>query len=89
MNTDVVPEYRQPQRDETYSVWKKLMIDLRRYMESGLVSDFNSFFAVMKGDDDIRLVFNGTISGLNAALCAPWFCLPSATTHMRIVEKCF
>jgi hypothetical protein len=40
----------------------------------------------MKGDYDIRMVFNGNLSGPNTALWAPWFCLPNATTHMRIVE---
>jgi hypothetical protein len=50
------------------------------------VSALTSFFAVMKGDDDIRMVFNGTLSGLNSALWTPWFCLQNTTTHMRIVE---
>jgi hypothetical protein len=45
-----------------------------------------SFFVIIKGDDDIRMVFGGTLSGLNAALWDPWFCLPNATTHMRTVE---
>jgi hypothetical protein len=73
-------------------VWKRMMKDkvdnvrFRRYVEAVLVSAFTSFFAVMKGDDDIRMVFNGTLSGLNSALWAPWFCLPTATTHMRIFE---
>jgi hypothetical protein len=40
----------------------------------------------MKGDDNIRMVFNGTLSGLNAALWALWFCLQNTTTHMRIVQ---
>jgi hypothetical protein len=40
----------------------------------------------MKGDDDIWMVFNVTLSGINAALWAPWFCFPNATTHMRAVE---
>jgi hypothetical protein len=40
----------------------------------------------MKGDDDICRVFNGTLSGLKATLWALWFCLPNATSHMRIVE---
>jgi hypothetical protein len=89
---DVVPEYRRPQIDEAHPVPKKMMkenlntVRFRRYVESGLVSALTSFFAVTKGDNDIWMVFNGTLSGLNAALWDPWFCLPNATTHMRIVE---
>jgi hypothetical protein len=58
----------------------------RSSVEAGLVSALTSFFAVMKGDGDKRMVFNGTLSGLNSALWDPWFCLLNATTHMRIVK---
>jgi hypothetical protein len=89
---DVVPEYRRPQRDETNPAQKRMMkekiddVPFRRYVESVLVSALTSFFDVMKGEYDIRMVFNGPLSGLNVALWALWFCLPNATTHMRIVE---
>jgi hypothetical protein len=92
LDMDVVQEYRRPQRDETNTVRKRMMkekldtVRFRRYVDAGLVSALTSFFAVMKGDDDIRMVFNRTLSGINSALWAPWFCLPNATTHMRIAE---
>jgi hypothetical protein len=91
LDMDVVPEYRRPQRDEANPVRKRMVkekldtVCFRRYVESLLVSELTSFLVVMKGDDDIRMVFNGTLSGPNAALWDPWFCLPNATTHMRIV----
>jgi hypothetical protein len=78
--------------EEANPVRKRMMkekldtVRFRRSVESGLVSALTSFFAVMRGDDDIRMMFNGTLSGLNAALWAPWFCLPNSTTHKRIVE---
>ena len=50
----------------------------RDYLESGYVSNTVHFFAVPKGDLDIRVVFDGTSSGLNESLWAPNFFLPSA-----------
>ncbi|KAL7561660.1 hypothetical protein ACA910_018550 [Epithemia clementina (nom. ined.)] len=35
------------------------------------------FFSVPKGDSDIRMVYDGTKSGLNECLYAPWFPLPN------------
>ncbi len=32
------------------------------------------------------MVYDGTKSGLNAALWAPWFPLPTAASHLRIVD---
>jgi hypothetical protein len=88
---DDVLEYRRPQRDEANPVRKRMIekldnVRVRRYVEAGLVSALTSFFVFMKGDDDKQMVFNGTLSGLNSALWAPLFCLPTTTTHMRIVK---
>jgi hypothetical protein len=44
------------------------------------------FFDVEKGEDDIRVVFNGTSSGLNDVLSAPWFFLPTMSTMTRTVD---
>jgi hypothetical protein len=40
-------------------------------------------FDVPKGENDIRLVYNGSKSGLNESLWAPWFCLPTVDTMCR------
>jgi hypothetical protein len=45
-----------------------------------------SFFAVPKGDTDMRLVYNSTSSGLNAHLWAPWFALPTICALLRALE---
>jgi len=37
----------------------------RRYVKAGQVKSLTSFFAVPKGEDDIRMVYDGTKSGLN------------------------
>ena len=37
-------------------------------------------FHVPKGQDDIRMVYDGSKSGLNKTLWAPWFALPTVDT---------
>ena len=37
-------------------------------------------FHVPKGDSDVRMVYDGTKLGLNNALYAPWFALPTVDT---------
>ena len=61
----------------------------RRYIVFTIASavlSYISFFYVAKGTDDIRVVFNGTSSLLNAATFAPWFALPTVDSHLRMVE---
>ena len=53
------------------------MLD-RSYLETGSVLSLLHYFAVPKGDSDIRVVYDGTFSGLNDSLWAPNFFLPSA-----------
>jgi len=48
----------------------------------GFVRSLMDFFAVAKGSD-IRLVYNGTSCGLNDALWAPNFWLPTPATAAR------
>jgi len=43
-------------------------------------------FAVDKGLTDIRLVYNRSSCGLKQILLAPWFSLPTITSHLRYVE---
>jgi hypothetical protein len=50
----------------------------RSYLETGFVSNALHFFAVPKGDSDVRVVFDGTSSGLNETLWCPNFYLPTA-----------
>jgi hypothetical protein len=55
----------------------------RRYIEgSSEVHSLISFFAVPKGDEDVRMVYDGTKSGLNNCIWVPRFPLPTVGTHL-------
>jgi hypothetical protein len=64
---------------------KLLVVRNRRYIIPGTVKSLTSLFSVPKGDTDIRLVYDGTKSGLNRAVWAPWFPLPTIEAHLRCV----
>lgn len=68
---------------------QKKIEDIRKkkYLVPGTVASLIRFFGVPKGEDDIRMVYDGTKSGLNDALWAPWFPLPTASTHLKMVES--
>ena len=58
----------------------------RCYLEEGRVSSSLDYFAVPKGDLDVRVVFDGLSCGLNKALWAPNFCLPSASSAIMLLS---
>jgi len=75
-----VPQHRQ-------QVLEKLdVIRSRGYVGEGQVESLICFFAVHKGASDIRMVYDGTRSGLNDVLWAPWFPLPTVNSHLWLVE---
>jgi hypothetical protein len=56
------------------------------YLPSGFVVNLLQYFAVPKGEANIRVVFNGTLScSLNDALWSPNFYLPTARTVGNIL----
>ena len=57
----------------------------QRYVGPGPVDSLTSFFAVPKGEDDVRMVYDGTKSGLNDAIWVPSFPLPTVDTMLRAV----
>ena len=87
------PRYRIPQRnnpDETSRGLEKKKISKvrsRGYIapHAGILS-LTSFFSVPKGPTDIRMVYDGTKSGLNAVLHAPWFSLATVDSMLRSVD---
>mmetsp|Transcript_8332 Transcript_8332/g.12121 ORF Transcript_8332/g.12121 Transcript_8332/m.12121 type:complete len:644 (-) Transcript_8332:24-1955(-) len=87
-----IPKCRIPQRkDKDESVYqgmrKKLEVSIGKgYLEIGLIHSLTSYFAVPKGLDDIRMVYDGTKSGLNDAMFAPWFPLPTVEQLLRVVD---
>ena len=59
-------------------MWAKLQKVIERgYIAPGFVMSLVNYFAVPKGLTDIRMVYDGTKSKLNAAVWAPNFFLPS------------
>ena len=81
---------RQPQKEGLPQLWKKLAKALHRgylqFVSSSSVKNFVDFFHVPKGNDDIRMVLNGTSCGLNDAIFAPNFWLPYAPTMTRLLH---
>jgi hypothetical protein len=56
----------------------------RGYIKPGPIQSLTDFFDVPKGED-VRMVYNGTSSGLNDALWAPSFFLPTANSAGRLL----
>lgn len=84
--------YRIPQADEKDPGSKAQLIEKlqkardRRYISAGKVVSLTAFFGVKKGDDDVRPVYDGSVSGLNDSIWMPRFALPTIQTHLRQVE---
>ncbi len=80
------PQHKVPQRWEPDSevrtrIKTKLEVPvLRKYIAPGLVKSLTSFFSVPKGENDLRMVYDATKSGLNACLWVPSFQLPQSET---------
>jgi hypothetical protein len=58
----------------------------RRYFVYGIIWSLTLFFSVPKGETDIRMVCNGTLSGMNAYFWAPWFALSTIFALLRELE---
>jgi hypothetical protein len=86
------PRYRKAQQDVTDKEIKKKVMEKtekvpdRRYISPGFVSSLTSFFEILKGEDDIHLVYDGSVSGLNITIWVPHFFLPTICTHLRAVD---
>ncbi|KAL7581014.1 hypothetical protein ACA910_005823 [Epithemia clementina (nom. ined.)] len=67
-------------------------LDDERFKEciaAGMCRAMMHFFAVPKGDTDVRIVYDGTKSGLNDCLYAPWFPLPDADALARTLDTAY
>jgi hypothetical protein len=86
------PKHCVTQKDEPYPARKEkirhklLKVLARRYFKYGDVASLPQLFAVVKCDEDIRMVYNSTYSGLNAHLWCPWFALANINTMLRALE---
>jgi len=59
----------------------------RLYIEPGEVTSLTHYFPVLKGEADIRMVYNGTSSGLDDVLWAAHFGLPVVQYTLRSLLK--
>mmetsp|Transcript_17572 Transcript_17572/g.49639 ORF Transcript_17572/g.49639 Transcript_17572/m.49639 type:complete len:1287 (+) Transcript_17572:10428-14288(+) len=88
----VSPSNRRPQRgvdnQETRAKMQEKLdtVRSRRYITPGPVNSLTSFFSVPKGEDDVRMVYDATASGLNDSIWVPSFSLPTINTHLRGVN---
>jgi hypothetical protein len=57
----------------------------RNYIRAGPVYNLTDYSDVPKGESDIRIVHNGTSSGLNEALWAPSLFLPNSDSAARLL----
>jgi len=86
-----VPNWKVRERVERDPVvWRAMRDKLEKVktlgnVQPGTVSSLTSYFSVPKGDSDIRMVYDGTKSGLNDSMWAPWFALPTIENHLRFV----
>jgi hypothetical protein len=91
--TSAKPSYKKSQkgtRDKATraKIIRKLeKVRARRHIGPGFVTSLTSFFAVAKGEDDIRLVYDASVSGLNNTIWVPRFPLPTIHTHLPSVEE--
>lgn len=59
------------------------VIRIRRYITHGNIESCISYFDVPKAITDVRMVYDGTKSGLNDTLWVPRFTLPTVESHLR------
>ena len=72
--------------DHKEKMTKKLVKVVRRgYISTGPVASLTGFFAVPKGDTDIRMVYDATKCGFNDTIWSPTFLLPTIDTTLRQV----
>jgi len=84
---------KSPKKELRSKLLSKILKVLERgYMEicdSTEVSNFIDYFSVPKGESDIRVVYNGSSCGLNNAVWAPNFWLPTAKSMVRVLSYNF
>ena len=76
------PEFATRERSKLFKVLKK------GYLRPVTLDETRSlmhYFSVPKGDNDIRMVYDGSKCGLNAATFAPWFAVPTSNSLERTV----
>ena len=85
---NVKPQRSEPDEGIRQQILQKIQKVIQKgYIAKGEVISLTSYFAVPKGTDDVRLVYDATASGLNACLWAPNFWLPSADSLVDAMSE--
>ncbi len=71
---------------KTKMISKLVKVVRRGYIQTGQICSLTGFFAVPKGENDIRMVYDATKCGLNDTIWAPTFLLPTIDTTLRQVD---
>lgn len=83
------PEYRKPpswpkdEKQHEKLIEKLRKVNDRKYIRPGYVKSLTGYFAVPKAGTDIRVVYDATKCGLNDAVWAPNFFLPTVDSILR------
>jgi len=87
-----LPCYKRPQRPEPDPLVRQQTraklenVLLKGYVQQGTVSSLTSYFAVPKGPEDVRIVYDSSKSGLNAAIWVPTFSLPTVESLTNMLD---
>lgn len=91
--TGPLPCYKVPLcREQHPTVCKQMRKKLqfvrnRRYTQNAYAASLTSYFSVLKGQYDIRMVCNATKSGLNKVIWVPNFSLSSIEAIMQLMDE--
>ena len=81
---------RTPSKEMKDKIFSKIAKSLTRgYLiptEEGSINNVIDYFAVPKGEDDVRMVLNGSSCGLNQSVWAPNFWLPASASMLRALS---
>ena len=83
-----IQKQKSPGSKELVGIIHKKLENIREkgYVEGGQIDSLMSYFNVPKGKDDVRMVYDGSKSGLNDRLWAPWFPLPTIDWSIRALK---
>jgi hypothetical protein len=76
------PLFAEKERAKVFKVVKRGYL---RPIERRSIESLMHYFSVPKGEDDIRMVYDGSKCGLNAATFAPWFAVPTSSSLERML----
>jgi hypothetical protein len=78
-----MPQQLEPGHELREAMHKKLgKVHQLGYLAPGEIKSLTSYFTIPKGKGNIRMVYDGTKSGLINAMWAPWFAMPMVESHL-------